>query len=125
MVSDCFKDVVVAFRKLLYEERDCELPFSKIGKLQIKNKTVTMKFYQEFLDKQNQNWKNRVDNEKKKHQAASYDPDWDTNHYEFQVYFINFCSIVLIKIYFCIRIKYRNRKLGEKNVQNTVYLVNI
>lgn len=113
-VTDCFKDVVVAFRKLLYKERDCELPFSKIGKLQIKNKTVTMKFYQEFLDEQNKNWKNRMDNEKKTHQGASYDPDWDADHYEFQVYFINFRSNAVIIIYFRIGIRYRNRKLGNK-----------
>ncbi|VVC42662.1 Domain of unknown function DUF4496 [Cinara cedri] len=85
MVTDCFKEVVVAFRRLLFEERDCELPFSKIGKLQIKNKTATMKFYQEFLDKQNKNWKNRMEIEKKKHQSVNnYEPDWDTDQYEYQ-----------------------------------------
>lgn len=111
MVTDCLKEVVVAFRKLLFEEKNCELPFSKIGKLQIKNKKVTMKFYQEFLDKRNQNWKNRMDNEKIKLEATQYDPDWDADQYEYPVYLIGFCSTILIFIFFS------NIEIAQ-NVQN-------
>lgn len=85
MVTHCFKEVVVAFRKCLFEEKNCELPFPKIGKLQIKNKTVTMKFYTEFLERQNQHFKNRMDEEQKKMQAINYDPDWDADQYENRV----------------------------------------
>lgn len=87
MVTHCFKEVVTAFRKLLYEEKNCELPFPKIGKLQVKNKTVTMKFYKEFMDRQNQNLKNFTADEIKKHQVKSYNPDWDIDQYEKQVSF--------------------------------------
>lgn len=81
MVTQCFKDVVTAFRKLLHEEKNCELPFPKIGKLQVKNKVVTMKFYQEFLEKQNEQLKAYTENEKQKHRAANYDPDWGVDRY--------------------------------------------
>lgn len=87
MVTHCFKEVVTAFKKLLYEEKNCELPFPKIGKLQVKNKRVTMKFYQEFIDRQNQNLKNFTANEMKKHQVKSYNPNWDADQYEKQVSF--------------------------------------
>lgn len=86
MVTHGFKDIVAVFRKLLYEEKNCELPFPKIGKLQIKNKVVTMKFYREFLDRQNQLLKNRTENEKKNFRAIShYNPNWDADQYENQV----------------------------------------
>lgn len=85
MVNHCFKEVVVAFRKLLYEEKNCELPFPKVGKLQIKNKIVTMKFYQEFLDRQNLNVMIRMEDEKVKFQVASYNPNWDIDQYENKV----------------------------------------
>ncbi|XP_060856924.1 uncharacterized protein LOC132934603 [Metopolophium dirhodum] len=82
MVTHCFKEVVAAFRKLLFEEKNCELPFPKIGKLQIKNKMVKMKYYQEFLDRQNQHLKNRIMEDKNKNQAINYNPDWDADQYE-------------------------------------------
>ena len=82
MVTHCFKEVVAAFRKLLFEEKNCELPFPKIGKLQIKNKMVTMKYYQEFLERQNQHLKNYMVENKKKNQAFNYDPDWDADQYK-------------------------------------------
>ncbi|CAI6371132.1 unnamed protein product [Macrosiphum euphorbiae] len=82
MVTHCFKEVVAAFRKLLFEEKNCELPFPKIGKLQIKNKMVKMKYYQEFLDRQNQHLKNRIIEDKNKNQAINYNPDWDADQYE-------------------------------------------
>lgn len=82
MVTHCFKEVVTAFKQLLYEEKNCELPFPKIGKLQIKNKIVTMKFYREFLDRYNQSLKNRVADQNK---TADYDPNWDAYLYKKQV----------------------------------------
>lgn len=81
MVTNCFKEVVTAFRKLLYENKNCELPFSQIGKLQIKNKIITMKFYQEFLERQNQNLKEQME-ENKKHYS-----DWNADQSEYQVNF--------------------------------------
>lgn len=97
MVTDCFKEVVTAFRKLLYEKKNCELPFSNIGKLQIKNNLVTMKFYREFLERQNQYLKNRTEEEKNKFQATSFNPDWDADLYENQVYFILFSISYYLK----------------------------
>lgn len=86
MVIHCFKEVVAAFRKLLYEEKNCELPFSKIGKLQVKNKTVIMKFYREFVERQNQFLKSRTENDKKIYQDTnSYNPDWDVDQYDYKV----------------------------------------
>jgi len=85
MVTHCFKEVVAAFRKLLFEEKNCELPFPKIGKLQIKNKMVKMKFYQEFLERQNQHLKNRMVENKNKNKAINYNPDWDADQYESRV----------------------------------------
>jgi len=85
MVTHCFKEVVAAFRKLLFEEKNCELPFPKIGKLQIKNKMVKMKYYQEFLDRQNQHLKNRITEDKNKNQPINYNPDWDADQYESRV----------------------------------------
>lgn len=85
MVTHCFKEVVTAFRKLLYEEKNCELPFPRIGKLQVKNKTVTLRFYQEFLERQVQHLKDRTGEERKQYQATSYNPDWDAYQYENQV----------------------------------------
>jgi len=76
MVTHCFKEVVAAFRKLLFEEKNCELPFPKIGKLQIKNKMVKMKYYQEFLERQNQHLENHMMVEDKiKKQSFNYNPD--------------------------------------------------
>lgn len=82
MATHCFNEVVSAFRKLLFEEKDCELPFPKIGKLQVKNKTVKMKFYQEFLERQNQYFKHRTEEEKRKLQSESYNPDWNADQYK-------------------------------------------
>lgn len=84
-VTTCFESVLEAFRKLLHEEKDCELPFPKIGKLQVKNKYITMKFYREFLEKQNQNLVDRMECEKKSYHALSYSPNSDANEYEKQV----------------------------------------
>lgn len=89
-VTHCFQEVVDAFKKLLYEEKDCELPFSKIGKLQIKNKTVTMKFYRDFMERQNQNLKNRTNDEKRLFQSVVYNPNWNAGQYENQVNYYNF-----------------------------------
>lgn len=85
MVTHCFKEVVIAFKKLLHEEKNCELPFPKIGKLQVRNKIVTMKFYQEFLDNQNQKLRIYTENEKKKYRATSYNPDCDVDQYKNEV----------------------------------------
>lgn len=85
MVTHCFKNVVTAFRKLLHEEKNCELPFPKIGKLQVKNKIVTMKFYQEFLEKQNQQLSTYTENEKKKYRATTYNPDGNVDQYKNEV----------------------------------------
>lgn len=85
MVTHCFKEVMTAFRKLLHEEKNCELPFSKIGKLQVKNKMVTMQFYQEFLERQNQNLKDRTEEEKKNYHCTDYNPDWNADQYKNQV----------------------------------------
>ncbi|KAL5241812.1 hypothetical protein ACI65C_009222 [Semiaphis heraclei] len=82
MVNHCFKEVVAAFRKLLFENKNCELPFPKIGKLRIKNKIVTMKYYEEFIERQNKHFKNRMVKDKKKNQAVNYNPDWDADQYE-------------------------------------------
>jgi hypothetical protein len=86
MATHCFNEVVTAFRKLLFEEKDCELPFPKIGKLQVKNKTVVMKFYQEFLERQNQYLKHRTEEEKKKLQSANYNPNWNADQFKNQVH---------------------------------------
>lgn len=81
MVNHCFKEVVVAFRRLLYEGKNCELPFPKIGKLQVKNKIVAMKFYKEFLDRQNLNVMARMEDEKNKSQMANYNPNLDLGQF--------------------------------------------
>jgi len=49
MVSKCFKKIEESLRRLLNKELDCELPFPKIGKLQIRNKIVNMIFYRDYL----------------------------------------------------------------------------
>jgi hypothetical protein len=85
MVSHCYNEVVVAFKKLLYEEKNCELPFPKIGKLQIKNKMVTMKYYQEFLERQDRVFKNQMLENRKKNKAIYYLPDWNADQFEKQV----------------------------------------
>ncbi|KAF0761801.1 Uncharacterized protein FWK35_00013435 [Aphis craccivora] len=82
MVIDYYKEVVSSFKKLLNEEKNCELPFPKIGKIKIKNKMVTMNFYQEFLERQNKNFKKRIVANRKKNQAIYYDPDWNAHQFE-------------------------------------------
>lgn len=91
-MTHCFKEVVAAFRKLLFEEKNCELPFPKIGKLQIKNKVVKMKYYQEFLERQNQHFKNRIIEDKNKNQAINYNPNWDVDQYESRVSYYELCA---------------------------------
>ena len=86
MVTHCFKEVVAVFRKLLFEEKNCELPFPKIDKLQMKNlKMVKIKYYQEFLDRQNQHLKNPIIEDKNKNLAINYNPDWDADQNESRV----------------------------------------
>ncbi|KAE9537616.1 hypothetical protein AGLY_006639 [Aphis glycines] len=82
MVIDYYKEVVSSFKKLLSEEKNCELPFPKLGKIKIKNKMVTMNFYQEFLERQNKNFKKQIVANRKKNQAISYDPDWNAHQFE-------------------------------------------
>ncbi|XP_050528081.1 uncharacterized protein LOC126898184 [Daktulosphaira vitifoliae] len=82
MVTHCYKEVITAFRKLLYEEKNCELPFPRIGKLQVKNKKITMKFYLEFLEKQNENLINSTEAKKKKYYETCYHPRRDQKRYK-------------------------------------------
>ncbi|CAH1711294.1 unnamed protein product [Aphis gossypii] len=81
MVIDYYKEVVSSFKKLLSEGKNCELPFPNIGKIRIKNKIITMNFYQEFLERQSKNFKNQIV-AREKNQAIYYDPDWNTNQFE-------------------------------------------
>jgi len=87
MVTHCFQEVVAAFKKLLYEEKNCELPFPKIGKLQIKNKIVTMKFYKEFIERQTQHLKRQMEDVIKQTQAMDYNPIWDADQHDYPVFF--------------------------------------
>ncbi|XP_050439767.1 coiled-coil domain-containing protein 81-like [Adelges cooleyi] len=82
MVQHCLKEVVTAFKKLLYEQKNCELPFPRIGKLQVKNKKVVMRFYRQFLDRQNEYMQDRMEARKNRYKATSYDPNWDRDQYK-------------------------------------------
>jgi len=44
-----------------------------------------MKFYQEFLDKQNQHLRTYTENEKKKYRATTYNPDGNVDKYKNEV----------------------------------------
>jgi len=85
MVIDYYNEVVSTFKKLLSEGKNCELPFPKIGKIRIKNKMVTMNFYQEFLERQNENFKKQIVANREKNQVVNCDPDLNTHQYENQV----------------------------------------
>jgi len=85
MVIDYYKEVVSSFKKLLSEGKNCEFPFPKIGKIRIKNKMVTMNFYQEFLDRQNKIFKKQIVANREKNQAIDCDPDLNTHQFENRV----------------------------------------
>lgn len=111
MVIHCFKEVVTAFKNLLYEEKNCELPFPKIGKLQIKNKIVTMKFYREFLDRYNQTLKNRLKDQNK---TVDYDPNWDAYQYKRQVSPLYNVVTLLFKNICIVYLKYSHKSAPIK-----------